>query len=91
MSAVIFEFGLGRFELPADEAERLRERLRRYDDPSGHAWDIADRIARAGPLGHSVYPSREELVFLLGALREAEGSLSEAGADLLRALLRGVA
>ena len=88
LSAVIFELGVDRFELPAEDAMRLRRYLRVYEDPSGSAQDLADRIERAAPHGHTVYPARAELVFVARALRDLEGSLSDAGTELLRAVRR---
>ena len=90
LSAVIFQLGVARCELPAEEAEQVQLRLRQYDDPGGHASDLADRIKRAVPRGHAVYPTRGELPFLLRAVQEAGDSLSDEGADLLESLLEEI-
>jgi hypothetical protein len=87
LSAVIFAIGAGQVALSAKGARQLRRALRHADDPGGHGWDLADRVERAGQLGHTVYPEPSELTFLLGALREIEPALGGTGEELLQAVL----
>jgi hypothetical protein len=76
--------------LPASDVVWLQRYLSAYEDPTGSARDLGARIERAGPSGHAVYPEKHELPFLLRALRDAQGSLSDAGVELLEELLREI-
>ena len=82
MSAVNFQVGARRFPLPAEESAQLEQRLRDRGDSTAEARDLADRIERARELGHTVYPSRIELVALRDSLGDLGSSLSPAGVEL---------
>jgi hypothetical protein len=89
-SAVILLLDGRRYELTATEAERLPRYLRLYEDATGSARDLAERIERAGPHGYMVYPADSELAFLLRALEDIPVQLSDEAAELTRDLRRRI-
>jgi len=83
VSAVHFQVGARRFRLAEKESLELEQRLRALDDTVAEARDLADRIERARPRGHTVYPASRELAALRDGLGGMESSLSPAGLELL--------